>query len=79
MSEFHDLLTRLRPIINNTGLEKAAGIPKNTLVKHFAWIDGKEHGQPIHEKHYHGVLKVLSDAMDGVLLTTKNTTTCKKK
>lgn len=55
---FHEFLTKIRPLINASGLEKAAGLPGNTLGKHYAWADGKT-GQACHAKHFPAIVRAL--------------------
>lgn len=55
---FHEFLTKIRPLVNASGLEKAAGLPGNTLGKHYAWADGKT-GQACHAKHFPAIVRAL--------------------
>lgn len=55
---FYDFLTQIRPLVNASGLESAAGIPKNTLGKHYAWTDGKSR-QPCNPKHFPAIVRAL--------------------
>lgn len=59
MSALNDLLTRIRPLINASGLESGAGLPRNTLGKHYRWADGKPNGQPCHMKHFPAIIRAL--------------------
>ena len=59
MNVFHALLLSMRPIINARGVEVAAGLPKNTLGKHYRWVDEKPNGQPCHQKHFPAIVRVL--------------------
>ncbi len=56
---FHDFLTKIRPLVNASGLEKAAGLPANTLGKHYRHADGKPNGQPCHPKHFPAIVRAL--------------------
>ena len=56
---FHDFLTKIRPLVNASGLEVAAGIPRNTLGKHYRWADGKPNGQPCHRSHFPAIVRAL--------------------
>lgn len=62
---FHDFLNRIRPLVNASGLELAAGLPRNTLGKHYAWADGKA-GQPCHCKHFPAIVRAIC-AVFGVI------------
>lgn len=44
-------LRQLRPVINSDALERTADIPKNTIGKHWLFLDGNKHGKQIPEKH----------------------------
>jgi|GEM_PF-4662266 len=59
MSKLNDLLVKVRPLISATALEDAAGIPKNTLGKHYRWVDGKANGQAISDKHAPNIVRAL--------------------
>jgi len=52
-------LQAIRHLINATGVGRAAGIPKNTLGKHFRWQDKLPHGVPLHQKYFDAVLEAL--------------------
>lgn len=56
---FHDFLSQIRPLVNASGLEKAAGLPSNTLGKHYRHADGKPDGQPCHQKHFPAIVRAL--------------------
>ena len=56
---FHDFLTKIRPLVNASGLEQAANIPTNTLGKHYRWADGKPNGQACHPKHFPAIVRAL--------------------
>lgn len=56
---FHDFLSKIRPLVNASGLEKAANLPSNTLGKHYRWADGKPNGQPCHKKHVPAIVRAL--------------------
>lgn len=59
MSALNDLLTKIRPLVNASGLESAAGLPRNTLGKHYRWADGKPNGQECHRKHFPAIVRAL--------------------
>lgn len=59
---FNDFLTKIRPLVNASGLESAAGLPKNTLGKHYRWADGKPAGQECHRKHFSAIIRALCAA-----------------
>lgn len=56
---FYDLLNKIRPLVNASGLESAAKLPKNTLGKHYRWADGKPDGQACHPKHFPAIVRAL--------------------
>lgn len=58
---FNDFLTRIRPLVNASGLEKAADIPKGVLAKHYMFADGTG-GQPCHRKHFPAIVRALCAA-----------------
>lgn len=62
MNALNELLTRIRPIVNASGLEQAAGLPRNTLGKHYRWADGKPNGQECHRKHFPAIVRALCAA-----------------
>lgn len=72
---FYNFLTRIRPLVNASGLETAAGLPKNTLGKHYRWADGKPHGQPCHHSHFPAIIRALC-AVFGVVEITGWRITC---
>lgn len=56
---FHDFLTKIRPLVNASALEKAARLPSNTLGKHYRYEDGKLNGQPCNQKHFPAIVRAL--------------------
>lgn len=66
MSALNELLTRIRPLVNASWLELAAGLPKNTLGKHYRWADGKPNGQQCHQSHFPAIVRALC-AIFGVI------------
>ena len=56
---FHDFLSKIRPLVNASGLELAANLPTNTLGKHYRHADGKPNGQPCHPKHFPAIVRAL--------------------
>lgn len=52
-------LQSIRPLINARGIERAAGIPRNTMGKHYRWQDKLPHGVPLHQKYFDAVLETL--------------------
>ena len=65
---FHDFLNQIRLLVNASGLEVAAGLPKNTLGKHYRWADGKPHGQPCHKSHFPAIVRALCEVFGCVEL-----------
>lgn len=59
MQTFHDFLAKIRPLINASEMEKTAGIPRNTLNKHYRYTDGKAYGQPCHPKYFSSIVRAL--------------------
>lgn len=59
MSALNSLLYRIRPLVNASGLEVAAKLPRNTLGKHYRWADGKPNGQPCHRSHFPAIVRTL--------------------
>jgi len=59
MSVLNELLTKIRPLVNASGLELAAGLPQNTLGKHYRFADGKPNGQPCNSKHFPAIVRAL--------------------
>lgn len=59
MQTFHDFLAKIRPLINASEMEKTAGIPRNTLDKHYRYTDGKAYGQPCHPKYFSSIVRAL--------------------
>lgn len=66
MKILHEFLVQIRPIINARGLEKVARIPKNTLGKHYRWVDQKPDGRPINPDHAPGIVRAIC-AMFGTI------------
>ena len=56
---FYEFLETIRPVINTSALEKSAGIPKNTLGKHYRYIDGKPSGQKCPPHHFGALARAL--------------------
>lgn len=46
-------------MINARALEKAAGLPTNTLGKNYRWADGKPDGKQCHPKHGFAIVQAL--------------------
>lgn len=59
MIVFHDFLNKIRHLVTNTVLEEMAKIPRNTLGKHFHWVDGKPNGEPIPPAHITNIVRAL--------------------
>ena len=59
---FYNFLLKIRPLVNASGLEKAAGLPRNTLGKHYRWADGKPSGQPCHRSHFPAIVRAMCAA-----------------
>ena len=71
---FYDFLNNIRPLVKASGLEQLAGLPKNTLGKHYRWADGKPNGQACHQKHFPNIVRALcaifgSVKIDGLTIT----------
>lgn len=62
---FHNFLTEIRPLVNASGLELAANVPRNTLNKHYAWADGKS-GQACHIKHFPNIVRAVCKSVGSV-------------
>lgn len=62
MNAFYNLLAKIRPLVNASGLELAANLPKNTIGKHYRYQDGKPNGQPCHSKHFPAIVRALCAA-----------------
>lgn len=56
---FHDFLLKIRPLVNASGLGSAAGLPRNTLGKHYRWADGKPSGQACRRSHFPAIVRAL--------------------
>jgi hypothetical protein len=61
MNKLYDLLNNIRPLINASGLEKAAKLPKNALGKHYRWADGKDQGRAISIEHGPDIVRALCE------------------
>ncbi len=59
MITFNDFLSKIRPLVNASGLEKSAGLPVNTLGKHYRFADKKPKGQACHPKHFPAIVRAL--------------------
>jgi hypothetical protein len=59
MNALNELLNQARPLVNARALEKSAGLPTNTLGKHYRWADGKPDGQQCHPKHGFSIVQAL--------------------
>lgn len=60
IAEIYDKLRFMRPVVNADALERKAGIPSNTIAKHWLWLDGNEHGRKCPEKHLKAVAEALA-------------------
>lgn len=56
---FYDYLKQIRPFIDAQAVNKYAGIPKNTLGKHYRWEDGKPGGKKCPPVHFAAIVRVL--------------------
>jgi hypothetical protein len=57
---FHEYLNKIRPLIRQPALEKAAGIPQKTLAKHFMWVDSNgEKGVRFPAQHIAPLIRAL--------------------
>jgi len=61
MKHLNELLIKARPIVNAVGLEKAAGLPNNTLGRHYRWADKLPHGQPCSPNHFAPIVRALCE------------------
>lgn len=61
MKVLNELLLKARPIVNAVGLEKASGLPNNTLGRHYRWADGLPHGQPCSPNHFAPIVRALCE------------------
>jgi len=52
-------LAKIRTVINSDALERTAGIPTNTIGKHWLFLDGNQHGKKIPEKHLPAIAAVF--------------------
>lgn len=52
-------LRLIRPVIFADALERTAGIPANTIGKHWLWLDGNQHGKKIPSKHLPAIAAVF--------------------
>lgn len=52
-------LRQIRQVINSDALERVAGIPTNTIGKHWLFLDGNQHGKKIPEKHLPKIAEVF--------------------
>ena len=68
MNEFYELLSRIRPLTFADRLAKMAGLPSNTLGKHYRWVDGKPDGRPCPVKHQAAVVRALVDVYGAVVV-----------
>jgi hypothetical protein len=59
---FYKFLDKIRPFINAKRLESAAGIPRNTIGKHYRWADGKPNGHPCYRLHFPAIVRALCGA-----------------
>lgn len=59
MKKLHDFLNRIRPLTKASVLEKMAGLPINSIGKHYRWIDGKQDGFPINPNHAPQIFRAL--------------------
>ena len=71
---FNEFLLTIRPLIKASKLEKAAGVPSNTLGKHYRYADGKPDGNQCPQKHFKAIMRVLRAAfvdieIDGLSIT----------
>ncbi len=65
-NELHELLSRIRPLTFADRLAKAAGLPENTLGKHYRWVDGKPDVRPCPVKHQAAVVRALVEVYGAV-------------
>lgn len=71
-AKIYELLVKIRPVINASALESAAGLPKNTLGKHYRWVDGLPYGQKISSIHYSSLLTTLYHYFGGFPIDYEN-------
>ncbi len=66
MKKLHDFLNQIRPLVKASALEKIAGLPINSLGKHYRWIDGKKDGFPINPDHAPQIFRALCSIFGSV-------------
>ena len=66
MTRFNNFLSNIRPLVNASGLETAAMLPKNTLGKHYRWADGKPDGKPCSKIHFPAIARSLCAAFGSI-------------
>ena len=59
MTAFYELLERIAPLTMAAPLNDLAGLPRNTLGKHWRWMQGKPDGRPCPPKHFPAVVRAL--------------------
>lgn len=64
MNPFLEMLSDIRKVINAKGLEELAKLPKNSLGKHYRWLDGKKDGRKISATHYTNILRALCETFN---------------
>lgn len=67
MTRLHKLLLDIRPAIKPIWLNKAAGLPANTIGKHYAWADGKQKYGYCSHKHAPDIVSALCAQFGGVI------------
>lgn len=60
MDKIYQLLDRIRPTTNAAAINAAAKLPKNTLGKHYRWVDEKPNGQPFAPRHSFALVRALA-------------------
>lgn len=57
--KFSDFLKKIAPVTNVTGVEKTAGIPRRSLHKYLAYLEGKNGGQNLAWEHVPSIVRAL--------------------
>lgn len=66
-NKFFEYLNQIKPLINVSGLEKAAGLPQNTLQHHYAWARDPEKGRFLYWEHWISIIRALSKVGDVII------------
>lgn len=66
MTVFYELLEKIGPLTKAAPLNDLAGLPRNTLGKHYRWVQGKPDGKPCPPKHFPAVVLALVSVFGAV-------------